>query len=93
GILEQSYYKWQQKFRKETFELMQATDVNAQVAIAKDNISFAEIPVKSNQSKSFYDNSISPAAVIKTSSMTITISNEISESLLTQIIREVSANA
>ena len=38
GILEQSYYKWQRKFRKETFELMQATDLNVTPA-QKNSIS------------------------------------------------------
>ncbi|HOO28139.1 MAG TPA: IS66 family insertion sequence element accessory protein TnpB [Lachnospiraceae bacterium] len=92
GILEQSYYKWQRKFRKETFELMQATDLNVTPA-QKNNISFAEISVKQDKTENCLETFVSPTAVIKTPSMTIAISNEISDSLLSRIMREVSADA
>lgn len=92
GILEQSYYKWQRKFRKETFELMQATDLNVTPA-QKNNISFAEISVKQDKTETCLEAFASPTAVIKTPSMTIAISNEISDALLSRIMKEVSANA
>ena len=92
GILEQSYYKWQRKFRKETFELMQATDLNVTPA-QKNNISFAEISVKQDKTENCLETFASPTAVIKTPSMTIAISNEISDALLSRIMKEVSANA
>ena len=92
GILEQNYYKWQRKFRKETFELMQATDLNVTPA-QKNNISFAEISVKQDKTENCLETFASPTAVIKTPSMTIAISNEISDFLLSRIMKEVSANA
>ena len=92
GILEQSYYKWQRKFRKETFELMQATDLNVTPA-QKNNISFAEISVKQDKTENCLETFASPTAVIKTPSLTIAISNEISDALLSRIMKEVSANA
>lgn len=92
GILEQNYYKWQRKFRKETFELMQATDLNVTPA-QKNNISFAEISVKQDKTENCLETFASPTAVIKTPSMTIAISNEISDALLSRIMKEVSANA
>lgn len=92
GILEQSYYKWQQKFRKEIYEIMNTSE-NVSSATVKNNITFAEIPVKPNLVNSTLDVSSVPAAVIKTSSLTIAISNEISEELLYRIMREASVHA
>lgn len=92
GILEQSYYKWQQKFRKETYEIMKTSE-NASSATVENNITFAEIPVKPNPENLTSDVSSVPAAVIKTSSLTIAISNEISEELLSRIMREASVHA
>ena len=88
GILEQSYYKWQQKFRKEVYEVMKTeqqmpTPENA-------DVSFAEIPIRLSEENNFSEITSAPAAVIKTSKLTIAISNEISDSLLSRIIQEVS---
>ncbi|MEG1716910.1 MAG: IS66 family insertion sequence element accessory protein TnpB [Lachnospiraceae bacterium] len=88
GILEQSYYKWQQKFRKEAYEVM---NTEQQVSAPENaaNISFTEIPVRLPAKNTFSEITSAPAAVIKTSNLTIAISNEISDSLLSRIIREV----
>lgn len=91
GILEQSYYKWQQKFRKETYEVMKT---ERQVpATGNTEVSFAEIPIRVPVENSFSEITSSPAAMIKTSDLTIAISNEISDSLLSRIIREVTTHA
>lgn len=92
GILEQSYYKWQQKFRKEAYDLIQVQKQKA-VAVLDHNVSFAEIPVKPHKKDYITDVSIAPAAVIKTPSLTIAVSNEISADLLSRIMKEVSAYA
>ena len=92
GILEQSYYKWQQKFRKETFDLMQTVE-EPSTTVAKAEISFAEIPVKPVVSELSLETFQAPAAIIKTSTLTIAISNDISDQLLNRIMREASANA
>ncbi|MEG1877881.1 MAG: hypothetical protein RR146_09970 [Lachnospiraceae bacterium] len=50
------------------------------------NISFAEIPVRLPAENTFSKITSAPAAVIKTSNLTIAISNEISDSLLSRLI-------
>lgn len=88
GILEQSYYKWQQKFRKEAYEGMKTEQQIPETG--NTDISFAEIPVRLPEKNNFSEITSAPAAVIKTSNLTIAISNEISDSLLTRILQEVS---
>ena len=87
GILEQSYYKWQQKFRKEVYEVMKTEQ---QMPTPENAVSFAEIPIRLSEENKFSEITSAPAAVIKTSKLTIAISNEISDSLLSRIIQEVS---
>ena len=53
-------------------------------------VSFAEIPVRLPEGNDFSEITLAPAAVIKTSNITIAISNEITDSLLSRIIQEVS---
>ena len=45
GICEQTYYSWQRKIRKATFEAMQKNESSLPVAMKNKEISFAEIPV------------------------------------------------
>ena len=87
GILEQSYYKWQQKFRKEAYEVIKTEQQMPTSGNA--DISFAEIPVRLPEENNLLEIISAPAAVIKTSNLTIAISNEISDSLLSRIIQEV----
>lgn len=87
GILEQSYYKWQQKFRKEAYEVIKTEQQMPTSGNA--DISFAEIPVRLPEENYLLEIISAPAAVIKTSNLTIAISNEISDSLLSRIIQEV----
>lgn len=88
GILEQSYYKWQQKFRKEAYEVMKTEQQVPAPGNATD-ISFAEIPARLPEENNLLEITSAPAAVIKTSNLTIAISNKISDSLLSRIIQEV----
>lgn len=88
GILEQSYYKWQQKFRQEAYEMMKTTQ--QMPSSQSTEVSFAEIPVRLPEGNDFSEITLAPAAVIKTSNITIAISNEITDSLLSRIIQEVS---
>lgn len=91
NILEQSYYYWQRKFRNEAYEQLS----NSNLPSVQDNhsaISFVEIsaPVQQEVSKKFNSQVMSPVAVINADTMSITISNDISEQLLAMILKEVS---
>lgn len=92
GICEQTYYLWQRRIRQEAFEEMQQTP-NALSTINKDNeVTFAEFPVSNDISRSTIMASefVNPAAVIRTPTMTIALTADIPEHLLTAILREVS---
>lgn len=89
GICEQSYYHWQRRFRKAAYEEMKG---NASVpAVAeKTEVAFVEIPCHTSAETNTYMVSDKPVATIRTAMLQIDISNEISDDLLTRIIREVS---
>ncbi len=86
-----AYYDWQRKFRREAYEQMKSSPV---LPTVQDNyeISFSEVrlPEASKLVSDTIPENIRPTAVIKTSKMTIALSNDISESLLSRILREVS---
>jgi|ADurb_Cas_02_Slu_FD_contig_21_2157852_length_609_multi_3_in_0_out_0_1 putative transposase len=89
-ILEQSYYYWQRKFRKEAYDQME----NACLPSIEDNknaVSFVEIaaPVHKKVPIECNSETIKPAVVIKTATMSIAISNDISDQLLSKILQEV----
>ena len=87
GICEQSYYHWQRKFRKQAYGLIKE---NAAVPAASENadIAFVEIPYKPLAENA--GETVSGVAVIRTSSVRIEITNDISDPVLTRILREVS---
>lgn len=89
-ILEQSYYYWQRKFRNEAYEQMNKANLPS-VQDTSNEISFVEISAPTHQKVSIECNSNidKPAAVIKTATMSIAISNNISEQLLSKILQEV----
>ena len=89
GIREQRYYHWQRRFLEQTYEEMKE---NASVpAVAeKAELTFVEVPCHTSTETNTYMVSYKPAATIRTATLQIDISNEISESLLSRIIREVS---
>jgi putative transposase len=84
GIREKSYYYWLRKFRKETYEQMQMPAVGQSTEVA-----FAEIPIPAAVSPAMVETDNKPAAVIKSNGLTIEISNDISEALLSRLLREV----
>ena len=92
-VSENAYYYWQRKFRREAYEQMDSSSV---LPAVQDNyeISFSEVRIPETRklvsvSDTIHEN-ISPTAIIKTSTMTIALSNDISESLLSRILKEVS---
>lgn len=89
-ISEKSYYYWQRKFRKEAFEQINNSPVLPAVQESSE-ISFAEICI-TEPKKIFSDiipENIKPTAVIKTATMTLALSNDISDNLLSRILQEV----
>lgn len=90
-ILEQSYYYWQRKFRNEAYDLMDKTNLPS-IQDKQNGVSFVEIsaPVQPKISTKCSFDTIKPVAVIKTGTVSIAISNDISEQLLSRILQEVS---
>lgn len=87
GICEQSYYHWQRKFRKQAYDLIKESAAVPAVP-EKADIAFVEVP--HIQPAANTEESLSSVAVIQTSSVKIEITNDISDPVLTQILREVS---
>ena len=93
GISEKSYYYWLRKFRKQAYSQMTETPT----AISAGNeISFAEVSISPKQTANvatFTSESsveaIRPVAVIKNANISIALTNEISEDLLSRILLEV----
>lgn len=87
GIREQSYYHGQRRFLEQTYEEMKE---NASVpAVAeKAELTFVEVPCHTSTETNTYMVSDKPAATIRTATLQIDISNEISAGLLSRIIRE-----
>ena len=89
-ILEQSYYYWQRKFLKETYDQINKNNLLS-IQDNQNAVSFVEIaaPVQQEVSTRCNVETIKPAAVIKVGMASIAISNDISEQLLSQILKEV----
>lgn len=85
GINAKTYYLWQRKIRQETFALIQKPSQTLLTKEEKETC-FAELPIPQTVQQEL---SIRPVAVIKTSSCTIALSDEIPDTLLAQILREV----
>ena len=93
GISEKSYYYWLRKFRKQAYSQM--TEASTAVSVGNE-ISFAEVSIPPKQSANVAILSsessveaIRPVAVIKNTNISIALTNEISEDLLSRILREV----
>lgn len=83
-IKEKAYYYWLRKFRKEAY-----SQAHAATIVPPTEVSFAEISIPSAVPlRSTYAADFHPAAVIKCSSLTIEISNDISEVILSRILQE-----
>lgn len=88
GICEQSYYHWQRKFRKQAYDLIKESATVPAVP-EKTDIAFVEVPYI----QPIPDNTEEAApcvAVIQTSCVKIEITNDISDSVLARILKEVS---
>lgn len=89
-INEKSYYYWQRKIRKIAFAQMDYSTELPAVQQGNAQVSFAEIRVPDNQVSDNIAETFQPSVVIKTPSLTVALSNTISDSLLTRILHEVS---
>lgn len=89
-INEKSYYYWQRKLRTGFFENnSEVTELSTPAS--KEELSFVEITKPNKRIPSEELSSlVHPTAVIKAGSITIAITNDISDSLLSKIVREVS---
>ena len=87
GIKEKAYYYWIRKFRKQAYAQMHLP--STEVSDGSD-ISFAEVSTPDWRTKETTVEAIRPVAVIKNADMTIVLTNEVSDSLLSHILREVS---
>jgi putative transposase len=91
-ISEKSYYYWQRKLRKAAYEQMNNSPAVLPAVQANSEVSFAEIripePIKTVSD--IISEAIKPTAVIKTATMTIALSNDITDNLLSRILQEVS---
>ena len=87
-IKEKAYYYWLRKFRKEAYNQMQlpATVTTTEVAFAEVTI---PVPVAVPDTTNEKLPDISPVAVIKCNGLTIELSNNISEGLLSRLLQEV----
>ena len=83
GIKEKAYYYWLRKFRREAGEQIKLPAVTAPAELAFAEISIpVPAPVKSVECSN-------AVAVIRTGSITLEVSNDISESLLRVLLQEV----
>ena len=89
GIREQSYYHWQRRFRKQAYEEMKGNS-SVPAVTEKTELAFVEIPCHTSAETNTYMVSDKPVATIRTATLQIDISNEISDVLLSRIIQEVS---
>ena len=89
GISEQSYYHWQKRFRKQAYEEMKE-NTSVPAVTEKTELTFVEIPCHTSERTNTHMASDKLVATIRTATLQIDISNEISDALLTRIIREVS---
>ena len=92
GISEKSYYYWLRKFRKQACSQM--TETSTAISVGNE-ISFAEVSISPKQSANIaaftlenYVEVIRPVAVIKNANISIALTNEISEGLLSRILLE-----
>lgn len=91
GINEKSYYYWLRKFRREaTGQMAVPADMSNTAPVAFAEMPFACNAASSDSAKADTIISVHPTAVFKHNNLTIAITNEISDSLLSRIIQEVS---
>lgn len=91
-ISEKSYYYWQRKFRNEIFSQKVSSSIALPALQEHAAVSFAELPMTKEKiaPPENLGEVMHPSAVIKTATLTIALSNDISDSLLSRILQEVS---
>lgn len=94
GIKDKAYYYWLRKFRKQAYSQMNPSSTGVSV---RNDISFAEVSIPPQRSAFISKapegapvEAIRPVAVIKNADVTIALTNDISDSLLSRILQEVS---
>ena len=90
GICEQSYYHWQRKFRQQAYEQMKDIVATVPAVSEKTDIAFVEFPRIPSPQKDTKIMDNAAVAVIRTSFMSVEITNDISDGVLTAILKEVS---
>lgn len=93
GICEGTYYLWQKRIRQQTYDQMTEDKQYLPVSQKAEEITFAELPLPkmaNAQGINSTETSIQPVAVIKTDKISIAVSGDIPDILLTKILQEVS---
>ena len=90
GICEQSYYHWQRKFRQQAYEQMKENAAAVPAVTPNADIAFVEIPCMHAAEPDPQIKGSPYVALIQTDSAKIGITNDISDSVLSRILREVS---
>lgn len=90
-VSEKSYYYWQRKFRNELFEKQGIALPALQSSPNCTDISFAEMtmPTVRMAVDDQHSEIIRASAVIKTGALTIAVSDDISDTLLSKILQEI----
>ena len=92
-ICEATYYAWQRRVRRQTYEQMNEKHNLLPVSQKTEEITFAELPIPSSSGvpeTNLSENFLHPVAVIKNDKISITLSADIPHTLLAKIIQEVS---
>lgn len=90
GICEQTYYRWQRTIRQETFAEMTAAEKLPDTPSQDTGVSFVEIPVQKTMAVTVPAGRPAVSAVIRTDTLSIELTDGISDRLLSAILREVS---
>ncbi|HHV11293.1 MAG TPA: IS66 family insertion sequence element accessory protein TnpB [Clostridiales bacterium] len=89
SISEKLYYYWLRQMRTEAYEKMNSAP-ELPLVPNPGQVTFTEIPILKENTLNESSSMNHPAAIIKTSTATIALSNEISDRLLSRILQEVS---
>lgn len=89
GIRQITYYVWQRRIWQETYDQMKPLSEGLPAVQESQGIIFLEVPVTPAVAGGLAQPLPSPAAVIRTDSITIALLADIPDGLLTRIFREV----
>ena len=91
SVCEQSCYHWQRKFRQQSYELMKDSGASVPAIQERADVDFVEIPcIPSSEEDTTKVTDNLPVVVIRTSTMSVEISNDISDRVPAAVLREVS---